>query len=86
MRVKLVGNAIHHHTADSLSLRDRAIFVREEQSLQIYNLLTQLSYLCTKGIILATEYFNFSLKVGKPLLLALSTFQGGDTGRMSVYL
>lgn len=51
----------------------------EQQSLQVDDLFPQLGDLCSERVILTAEHFHLGLQVGKPLLLALTTFKGSDT-------
>lgn len=64
-----------------LSLRHRAVFVLEEDLLQLHNLISHLVHLCRQSVVLAAEYLNLCLQVCKPLLLALSALQSGNTAK-----
>jgi hypothetical protein len=73
------GHAVHHKGAEPLGLRDWAIFVCKQESLEVDNLFTQLSDCRSKGVILLSEDLNLVLKVSQPLLLPLTTLQSRDT-------
>jgi len=60
----------------SLSLRDRAVLVREQERFQVDNLLTKLRYLGAQVLVLGAVEFYLVLKARQPGLLALSTFKG----------
>lgn len=60
-------------------LCDRAVLVCQEQSLQVHNFFPELSHLTLQSIVLRLIYINFSLQISEPLLLALATFQSGNT-------
>lgn len=50
--LRFTCNVLHSHATDALGLRDRAIFVGEEQSLQSDDLLPQLRYSSGKSVVL----------------------------------
>jgi hypothetical protein len=77
--MRLASNVLHCHTADALCLRDGAIFVGKEQSLETHYLLTQLSDCSRQCVVLGTKDLDFLLKVGQPLLLALTTLEGSNS-------
>jgi hypothetical protein len=77
--MRLASNVLHCHTADALCLRDRAVFVSQEQSLETYYLLTQLSDGSRQCVVLGTKDLDFLLEIGQPLLLALATLEGSDS-------
>lgn len=70
---------VHGVAVKALSLRDGAVLVSEQQRLEVYYLLTELSDGSRESIILCTEQLNLGLQVGKPLLLPLTTLEGSDT-------
>lgn len=47
----------------------------EQQGFQVDNFFTELGHCGSESIILGSEQLNLGLKVGQPLLLALSTFE-----------
>jgi hypothetical protein len=51
--------------------------VSEEQSLEVDDLLTELSDSGRESIVLCTEEFDLGLEVSQPLLLALSALECG---------
>ena len=70
---------VHARTADALGGRDRAVAVCEKKRLQVDNLLAELRHGLGQRVVLGAEKFDFGLKVGEPLLLALPTLERGDT-------
>lgn len=76
--IEFTRQTVHTHSSHTLRLRNRTILVRQQQSLQIDNLLAQLRDLCAERVVLAAEDLHLGLEVGKPLLLSLTTFQCGD--------
>lgn len=77
----LVGlhDGLHVSPLQTLLLGDGTVLVGEQKRLEIDNLLAELRNLRCEGIILTAKHFHLGLQVGKPLLLTLTTFQGGDT-------
>lgn len=69
------GHSIHHQWAESLRLGNGTILVSEQQGFQVDNFFTELGHCGSESIILGSEQLNLGLKVGQPLLLALSTFE-----------
>ena len=59
----------------SLSLRDRAVLVREQERFQVDNLLTKLRYLGAQVLVLGAVEFYLVLKARQPGLLALSALE-----------
>jgi hypothetical protein len=74
-----LGNLGHESAMETLLLRDRAVLMCKQQGLEAYDLLPQLRDLGGQGIVLRAEHLNLRLEVGQPLLLALATFEGGNT-------
>lgn len=72
-------DTVHHHGAEALGLRNRTVLVGEQHGFEVDDLLTQLSDSRRERIILGREQFHLRLQVGKPLLLALSTFESRDS-------
>lgn len=70
---------VHGIAMKTLSLRDRAVLVGEQEGLEVNDLLTKLSHGSREGIVLCTEQLDLGLQVGKPLLLSLAALKGGDT-------
>lgn len=62
-----------------MSLRDGAVFVSQQKGLEVHNLLTKLGHRGGKCIIFGREELNLGLKIGEPLLLALTTLESSDT-------
>lgn len=58
----------------------------EEKSLETYYLLTKLSDSSGKCVVLCREDLNLLLKVGQPLLLALTTLKRSNSIRWLVYI
>lgn len=73
-------HAVHHEGTQTLGLRDWAIFVCQQESLEVDDFLTELSHSSGKSIILSSEKLDLGLEVGQPLLLALATLESSDTG------
>lgn len=65
--------------ADALRVTDVTVLVRNEYITQLSNLLVQCRHLRIQRVILSRIHFHFGLKVGKPLLLTLTTLEGGDS-------
>lgn len=72
--------------AHALCLGYWTIFVRQQYSLEIHNLLPELAHLCRERVILTAKDLDFSLQICKPLLLALSAFQCSNPFQMSVFV
>lgn len=69
---------IHGRSVQTLCLRDWTVFVGQEEGLEVYYFLAKLSNGSRKSIVLCTEQLDLSLQIGKPLLLSLTTLQGGN--------
>jgi hypothetical protein len=79
MRFVSRWHAVHHERANALCLRDRAVLVSQQESLEVDNFLTQLGNSGGKGVILGGEKFNLVLEVGQPLLLSLSALESRNS-------
>lgn len=79
VRVKSSRHAVHHKRTQTLGLRDGAVFMGQQEGLEIHNLLAKLGYRGGKCIVLCREELNLGLEIGEPLLLPLTTFEGRDT-------
>jgi hypothetical protein len=79
MGVKSSRHAVHHQRAQTLSLRDGAVFVSQQERLQVHDLLTKLGHRRGKCIVLRREELDLGLEIGEPLLLPLTTLQSSDT-------
>jgi hypothetical protein len=64
---------------ESLLLSNRAILMGQKERLEIDDFFPQGSNLGAQGIVLGREDLNLILEVGKPLLLALSALECGDS-------
>jgi len=64
---------------DALSVAYWAVFVLYEEVSKVSDFIMESCDLRVKGIILCRVHLNFSLKVGQPLLLALSTFERSNS-------
>lgn len=71
---------VHGSAVQTLGLRHWAILVSKEKCLEIDNLLAKLGDSSREGVILCAKKLNLGLKVGEPLLLALSTLEGSNPG------
>lgn len=65
-----------------MGLRDGAVFVGEQEGLEVHNLLAKLGHRGGKCIVLCREELNLGLEIGEPLLLPLTTLEGRDTIKM----
>jgi hypothetical protein len=78
IRIHLSIKRLHNlqeSTMEALLLCDRAVFVGQEKCFQVDDLLSQLGNLGGESVVLGAEHLNLGLKVCKPLLLPLATFQ-----------
>ena len=69
------GLTVLYEGCDALRLGYGTILVSDQNCFEVKNLFTQLGNCSRKGVVLATEDLDFSLQVGKPLFLPLTTFQ-----------
>ena len=84
MLTSVASNLLHGHTADTLRLRYRTIFVSKQEGFKPHDLLTQLRDGGSERIIFSAENLDLLLEIGEPLLLALATLERSDSGTMSV--
>jgi len=78
---RLHRGLLHKRAVKALLLGDRAVFVREEESLQVDNFFPQLRNLRRQCIVLAAEDLDLRLKISEPLLLSLAAFQRSHPGK-----
>ena len=79
LRVVGLNDLRHEGPVKALLLSDGTVFVGKQKSLEVDNLLSQLRNLLSQSFILTAKYLHLGLEVGKPLLLALSTFESRNT-------
>lgn len=60
--------------------------MREQESLEPHNLFAKLGDSSCESIIFRAKDFYLLLEIGQPLLLPLSTFEGGDTVTMLAHM
>ena len=65
--------------SNALSVAHGTILVTHEKGAKTSDFVMQLTNLLVERLILGRVHFNLGLKVGKPLLLSLSTFESGNT-------
>lgn len=65
--------------SDALSMTHGTILVAHEESAETSNFIMQLADLLVEGLILSGVHLDLGLEVGEPLLLPLTTFEGGHT-------
>lgn len=79
LRVVRLNDLRHEGPVKTLLLSDGTVFVGKQKSLEVDDFLSQLRDLLGQGFILTAKDLHLGLEVGKPLLLALPTFESRHT-------